>query len=71
MQRLYISHKILSDGEIVVQAKKVDGSLNFGFRTRDHFGWQTQARAWSGEYLPTFLAKGENLINGRVVCRCQ
>ena len=57
MKYAYITNNILSDGEIVVTARREDGSLIFGFRTRNYFGWRAQAHAWTPTgRVPVFQA---------------
>ena len=56
MEYAYITNRTFSCGEIAVEARTADGSLLFGFRTRDYFGWRDQARAWAGCRIPVFQA---------------
>lgn len=49
MKYAYITNKTFSDGEIAVEGRAADGTLLFGFRTRDYFGWRNKAR----DYTPS------------------
>lgn len=63
MESLFITHTTFPDGEISVQGKTEDGSLKFGFRTRDYFGWRDKAREWTGgKYMPVFLSNKEGKL---------
>jgi len=57
MKYAYITNHTFSDGEIAVEAKTASGSLLFGFRTRDYWGWRNQARVYTpASFVPVFQA---------------
>lgn len=57
MGNLYITHRILVNGEVLVRAVDDNDCLIFGFRTRDYSGWMEQAKAWTPHTkIPVFQA---------------
>jgi len=57
MKYAYITNTTFLDGEIAVEARAADGTLLFGFRTRNYWGWKDKARGWTPqEYIPVFQA---------------
>ena len=55
MKYAYISSTKLTNGEIIIESKRADGTLLFGFRTFNPWSWRNQALDWTPTgYIPVF-----------------
>lgn len=59
----YITTKQFPDGEFVVSGRKADGSLLFGFRTRDYWGIRQKAALYTpSSYIPVWGSRVAGLL---------